>query len=171
MKLLLPLFLSPLAALAQQTFDLLPGRPVSYNGLDYGFEIRNERKKEVKDEQYGRFEITVFVMNKSGCSRVLFPRQTAFGEEMQNQLATFDCLNATGKRLTSKGTTLLAQSFSVPFRQQIKNAEGKTVTQVTQVPAGHLFRNGETVAENLIVIVPEGEAPRLKVRVRDLPDL
>lgn len=156
------------SAFAQQSVDLADGEPEILNGIEYGFNIRNERTREVKDENYSRYEVTVYVTNRSGCTRLLFPKQTLFGLEDQNLLAQFDCLNATGKRMTSKSSTLRARPFTVPYTTQVKNAEGKLVSNTIQVPAGHALRNGETVTENLIVIVPMGEKPRMKVRVREL---
>jgi hypothetical protein len=155
---------------AQQSVDLADGEPELINGIEYGFTIRNERTKEVRDEAYSRYEVTVYVTNRSGCTRLMFPRQTTFGLENQNLLAEFDCLNATGKRMTSKSSTLRAKPFTVPYSTQVKNAEGKMVTNTIQVPAGHALRNGETVSENFIVIVPMGEKPRMKARVRELVD-
>jgi hypothetical protein len=153
---------------AQQSVDLTDGEPETLNGIEYGFNIRNERTKEVKDENYSRYEVTVYITNRSGCTRLMFPKQTVFGPEDQNLLAQFDCLNATGKRMTSKSSTLRARSFTIPYTTQVKNAEGKLVSNTVQVPAGHALRNGETVQENFIVIVPMGEKPRVKVRVREL---
>ncbi|HLL97228.1 MAG TPA: hypothetical protein VK404_19805 [Spirosoma sp.] len=153
---------------AQQTTELEPGKPQAFNGIEFGYEIRNQQTKAVKDESYSRYEITAYVSNKSGCTKIMFPRQTLLGEERQNQLAQFDCLNATGKRLTSKGTLLAARLFVVPYRQSVKNQEGKLVTTTTNVEAGHMLRNGETVTGNFIVIVPEGERPRVQVRVREM---
>jgi len=155
---------------AQQAAELEPGKPLSFNGIEFGYEIRNQQTKAVKDETYSRYEITAYVSNKSGCTKIMFPRQTLFGEERQNQLAQFDCLNATGKRLTSKGTLLEARPFVVPYRQSVKNQEGKLVTTTTNVEAGHMLRNGETVTSIFIVIVPQGEQPRVQVRVREMAE-
>lgn len=170
-KLLLPLLLTPLASYAQQTMDLATGHANTVNGIEYGFDITNERKMEIKDEPYNRFELRVYVRNNSGCSKILFPRPTTFGEQNQNLLAAFLCVNATGKRLTSKDAQVYAKPFIIPYKQTVKNAEGKMVTTVTNIQAGHLLKNGEISSENLIVIVPEGEAPRIKVIVQDLTEL
>jgi hypothetical protein len=155
---------------AQQSYDLEAGKPVTYNGIEYGFEIRNERKKDVKEESFNRFEITVFVTNRSGCTKLMFPRRTTFGYEDQNLLANFDCLNATGKRLTSKSGTVRATEFNTPYNTITKNAQGKDVTTTVSVKVGHVLRNGESRTDNFIVIVPDGEQPRMKVRVTTLPD-
>lgn len=164
------LLLSTIPTFAQQSYDLSADKPVVLNGIEYGFAIRNERNKTVKDEAFARYEVTVFATNKSGCTKIMFPRQTTFGVQDQSLLAEFDCLNATGKRMTSKSGSVKAQPFTVPYRQTIKNAEGKDVTTTTNVAAGHLLRNGESVSSDFIVIVPEGERPRMKVRVREIQE-
>lgn len=167
-KLFLSLFLMPLLASAQMAYDIEEGHPTEVNGIEYGFEIRNERKKDVKDETFNRFEITVYATNKSGCTKLMFPRQTVFGTEYQEIIAQYDCLNATGKRLTSKSGTVKAKEFSVPYTTTIRNSEGKDVSNTVRVRAGNVFRNGESITENFIVIIPDGERPRMKVRIREI---
>lgn len=162
--------LSATTCFAQQSFELTEDRPVALNGVEYGFAIRNERNRAVKDETLSRYEVTVYATNKSGCTKIMFPRQTTFGAQDQSLLADFDCLNATGKRMTSKNGNIKAQPFTVPYRQTVKNAEGKDVTTTTNVQAGHMLRNGESVSSDFIVIVPEGERPRMKVRVREIQE-
>ena len=167
-KLFLPLFLMPLLTSAQMAYDIEEGRPTEVNGIEYGFEIRNERKKDVKDETFNRFEITVYAINKSGCTKLMFPRQTVFGTEYQEIIAQYDCLNATGKRLTSKSGTVRAKEFSVPYTTTIRNSEGKDIANTIRVRAGNVFRNGESITENFIVIIPDGERPKMKVRVKEI---
>ena len=162
--------IASLGAWAQGQYDLAENDPVIVNGIEYGFNIRNERKKEVKDEEYNRFEITVYTTNKSGCTKLMFPKQTLFGLENQNKLADFDCLNATGKRLTSKTASISAKPFYAPYTTTIKGSDGKDVSNTVSVQVGHAFRNGESLTSNFIVIVPQGERPNFKVRVRELFD-
>ncbi|GAA4467447.1 hypothetical protein GCM10023189_51130 [Nibrella saemangeumensis] len=159
------------SAMAQASFDLEETKPVALNGIEYGFAIRNESKKDVGSKgSFGRFEVTVYATNKSGCTKLLLPKQTLFGQQDQDLLAQFDCINATGMRLTSKSGNVRAPEFFVPYSTTTKNAEGKTVTNTIQVKAGHILHNGETVSSNFIVIVPESELPRMKVRIREFLD-
>ena len=161
----------PYALFAQQAYDVQPGQPAQLNGIDYGYEINNERRIEISGEGFMRYEVSIYVTNKSNCMKIFFPRQTLLGQEDQNQLATFDCLNATGKRLTAKGGKVLARPFMVPYQQRIKNADGKEVLTTTTVQAGHILRNGETINNTFIAIVPDGERPVMKVRIKEIPDL
>lgn len=158
-------------AVAQASYEIGPGQPAVLNGIEYGVEILNERTKEVKSEEYNRLEIGIYVTNKSGCTKLIFPRQTLFGSGTNpDLLANFDCLNATGKRMTSKGGSLSARPFTVPYRQTVKGTDGKDVITTTNVQAGYMLRNGESVSNKLIVIVPAGEQPRLKVRIQEIVD-
>ncbi|WP_041617368.1 hypothetical protein [Spirosoma linguale] len=156
---------------AQQAYDAQPGKPAQFNGIDYGFEIRNERRVDIGGERFMRYELSIYATNKSNCTKIMFPRQALLDQKDQNELAQFDCLNATGKRLTSKSAKVLARPFTVPYRQRVKNAEGKEVVTITDIQAGHMLRNGETVSNSLIVIVPDGEQPVMKVRIMEIPDL
>lgn len=152
---------------AQPAYEVTEDQPAHYNGIEYGFSVRNESKKDVGSKgTFRRYELTAYVTNKSGCTKLFLPRQTPFGPKDQDLLAQFDCVNATGARLTSKNATVRARSFSVPYSTTSKNAQGKDVTTTVQVPAGHLLENGETVSQNIIVLVADGEEPRLKVRVQ-----
>ncbi|MBD2700212.1 ABC transporter permease [Spirosoma sp. BT702] len=167
--LLLAILHNPL--FAQQAQDIQAGQPVQLNGLDYGYEINNERRLDISGEIFMRYEISIYVSNKSSCTKLFLPKQTLLGQEDLNQLAFFDCVNATGKRLTSRGAKIMARPFSVPYQQRIKNAEGKEVNTTTYVQAGHMLRNGETVSNTFVAIVPDGEKPIMKVRIREIPEL
>ena len=59
----------------------------------------------------------------------------------------------------------------MPYQQKTKNADGKDVTTTTNIQAGYLLRNGETISNTFIVIVPDGEQPRMKVRINEIPEL
>ena len=153
--------------IAQPSYEITRDQPAVFNGIEYGYSVRNESKKEVGSKgSFSRYELTVYVTNKSGCTRLFFPRQTTFGLQDQDLLANFDCLNATGARLTSKTTTVRARQFLVPYSTATKNPEGKVITTTVQVRAGHLLENGETISNTIIVLVPQGEQPQMQVRVQ-----
>lgn len=154
-------------AFAQPSYAVSDQEPAQFNGVEYGYSIRNESKKEVGSKgTFNRYELTVYVTNKSGCTKLFFPRQTLFGLQNQDLLANFDCVNATGARLTAKTATVRARPFLVPYTTAAKNAEGKEITSTVQVQAGHLLENGETIGNSIVVIVPDGEQPHLRVRIQ-----
>ncbi|MBC8155514.1 MAG: ABC transporter permease [Bacteroidetes bacterium] len=167
---LLTLLLIESTVVAQTAYDISENQPAVFNGIEYGFSVRNESKKDVGGKAFNRYEVTVFATNKSSCTKLFFPKQTIFGQQNNDLLAQFDCLNATGARLTAKNGSVRAKPFFVPYTTSAKTADNKTVTNTVQVQAGYWLRNGETVASDLILIVPDGEAPRLKVRVQEFTD-
>ncbi len=150
---------------AQASYSLEEGKPYVLNGIEYGFNIKNERKKGIKNEEYNRFEITAYVVNKSGCTKIMLPKGTLFGPDYQDVVAEFDCLNATGKRLTSKSAKVKARDFTTPYSYTTKGTDGKDFRNSVTVKVGNMLRNGETIYNNFVVILPEGERPDMKVRI------
>src|SRR5258705_2666460 len=111
MAFLLPVLFSGIVLHSQQVVDLEQGKPYGYNGLEYGYYITNEQSKEVKGEDYERYEINLTVTNNSGCLKLIPLKSNWSGSTGSTNsqddvmIAEFNCTNATGKRLTStKGT-------------------------------------------------------------------
>src|SRR4030095_15768806 len=85
---------------SQQVINVEENNPYSYNGLEYGFYITNESSKEVKGEDYYRYELNLYVTNKSGCLKLIPFRaggtSNTSGSKDEIMLAEFNCTNATG---------------------------------------------------------------------------
>jgi hypothetical protein len=154
---------------AQQAIGIEENQPANYDGLVCGFNIRNERVMEISKENFNRFELTVYLTNQSGCPKIILLNDTfrnAFGGVNDPAtFAIFDCQNATGKRLTSKSATVRANQFFIPVRFPEKGPDGKETIRTVNTHAGFILRNGETISSDIIVIVPEGERPRMQARV------
>ena len=136
------------------------------DGIEYGYYIKNEQAKAVKDEEYSRFEITIYTTNKSGCTKIYSERISVLSSEPSNLLAGFNCTNANGKRLTAKSGAVKARDFYLNAKLQ---ENGKEITKA--VKAGYIFRNGETLKTNIIVLVPKGERPVIQCTPNNLPEL
>ncbi len=149
-----------------QMLTMEENKPALENGIEYGYIIKNEQVKTSKGEEYSRFEITLYVNNKSGCTKLYANRSSYSSSETVSLLATFNCINANGKRFTSKSGTLKARDFYVTAKRTM---DGKEITE--QVKAGYIFRSGETINNNIIVLVPKGEKPMLQAIVNYLPEL
>ena len=149
-----------------QVTDIDEKKPETADGIEYGYYIKNEQVKSVKDEEYGRFEITLYATNKSGCTKIYADKISIASSESSNLIASFNCTNANGKRLTAKSGTVKARDFYVNAKVQ---ENGKDVTR--SVKAGYIFRNGETLKTNIIVLVPKGERPVIQFTANDLPEL
>jgi hypothetical protein len=83
-----------------------------------------------------------------------------------NKLAIFDCLNANGKRFTSKKASVDAKDFFVRCKFKINGKE-----ETRSVKAGFIFRNGETLRNNIIVIVSLNERPKITCSINSLFEL
>ncbi len=149
-----------------QIIDIEEKKPVVENGIEYGYIIKNEQLKTAKGEEYSRYEITLFATNQSGCTRLYADRTTSYSGLPANLLATFTCNNANGKRFTAKSGTIKARDFNVSMKKIIN---GKEVYEAAK--AGYIFRNGETLRDNIIVLVPKGERPIIQCTPNTLPEL
>ena len=163
--LLFGILCSAVQSTAQMT-DLEEKKPETIDGIEYGYFIKNEQVKNVKDEEYSRFEITLYATNKSGCTKLYAEKVSVLSSESPNLIVSFNCTNANGKRLTAKSGTVKARDFYVNAKVQ---ENGKEVTRT--VKAGYIFRNGETLKNNIIVLVPKGERPVIQCTVNNLPEL
>ena len=146
--------------------DLEEKKTAIIDEIEYGYFIKNEQVKNVKDEEYSRFEITLYATNKSGCTKLYAEKVSILSSETPNLIVSFNCTNANGKRLTAKSGTVKARDFYVNAKVQ---ENGKEVTRT--VKAGYIFRNGETLKNNIIVLVPKGERPVIQCTVNNLPEL
>ena len=160
------LFVLAMFANAQVT-PLEEKKPETVNGIEFGWYVRNEQEKTVKDEEYSRFEITFYATNKSVCSKLFLDRPGLLSSsESAAAIASYSCLNANGKRFTSKGGTVKAKEFYVNVK--VKEND-KDVTRSAK--AGYIFRNGETISNNIIVLVPKGERPKVQCMINSLNEL
>ena len=141
-------------------------KPAVVDGIEYGYIIKNEQVKSAKGEEYARFEITLYATNKSGCTKLYAERVSFLSDDAANLIATFNCSNANGKRLTAKSGTVKARDFYVNAKV---TEGGKDVTR--SVKAGYIFRNSESLKNNIIVLVPMGERPRISFTLNSLPEL
>jgi hypothetical protein len=149
-----------------QITDLEEKKPVMINGVEYGYIVKNEQTKTNKGEEYARFEITLYATNKSGCTKLFADRSYSYSTDDPNLLATFNCTNANGKTLTAKSGTIKARDFNV--NAKLKEGD-KEVNRY--IKAGYIFRNGETLKTNIIVLVPLNQRPIISCNLNSLPEL
>jgi hypothetical protein len=152
---------------AQQIVDLQENTPYQYNGLEYGYYITNEKSKEVKGDDMDRFEIVLYVSNKSGSMKYIpFPSTQSSEDEVL--VAEFSCKNATGKRLTAKNGKVNAK----PWYTQVKIPDETQSSKFRFIKAqvGYAIMNGQTVTNKIIVIVPKGERPKVTCRTVYFPE-
>jgi hypothetical protein len=160
-------------ASSQQVINLDENMPYTLNGLDYGYYITNESNREVKGEDYFRYEVNLFVTNKNGCLK-LIPFKTGWtgntsGSEDGVLLAEFNCTNATGKRLTAKKGSVNAKPWYNNVRVPDESTKDKYKTVNAQI--GYAIHNGQTLTNRIIVIVPKGDRPKVNCRTVYLPEI
>ena len=156
------------ASYSQEFTDVLENKAVNIDGVDYFYIITNESKVK----EYNRFEVTISAKNVSGCQLIYINQNKilSFFEGDPSAIARFECINANGKRLTSKGGNLKAKPFYVPYSRTEKTADGKTRTINENIQGGYIFPHGRTISNSFIILTDEGR-PRFKVRTQNFTDL
>lgn len=166
-KLLLIILIAvSLYAKGQQSTAITEEAPLVLDGIEYGYSIKNVSTKEVSNKEFSRYEVSLYATNKSECSRVIL-----FGQSLSElfsdskALAKFDCINATGARLTAKSGEVNAKPMYVTARVSVKDDKGKSTMENQKVQIGYYLGVGESVENNVIFIVPLNTKPDIKVRV------
>ena len=168
MKNLLMLVLLAVSSItyAQQSKAITEESPFAVDGMEYGYSIRNSNVREVSNKDFSRYEVTLYASNKSECSRiVLFGQSMNQFESDISTLARFDCVNATGARLTSKSGNVNAKPMFVNARVNTRDEKGKSMMENQKVQVGYFVGAGETVEATVIFIVPLNATPDIKVRI------
>jgi len=156
------------SSFSQQIVDLEENIPYAYNGFEYGFYISNERSKEVKGDDYERYEVNLYITNKSGCLKLIPFKNSSAKPDEEIVVGEFNCKNATGKRLTAKTGKINAKAWysQVKLYDETQSSKYRFVNAMV----GYAIRNGETLTNKIIVIVPKGEKPKLSCRAIYFPE-
>jgi len=146
-------------------FSLTDTVPAVFNGLQMGYSILSTKQKEVGDKgTFGRYSVRFYVTNTSGEAKILMYKQGfTFLSDLSPAVAQFNCLNATGARLTSKEAIINAPACNVLANVEDKDAAGKTKINKRFVQIGYWIKAGETIYTDAIVIVPLDEMPKMVV--------
>lgn len=168
---ILGVLISVQPVVAQASFNLEEDKGSDFNGIEFSYVITNERN----EKDYSRYEVTLQARNVSGCPIIYFSKAdewvTSIFEGDPSAIARFDCTNATGRRLTSKGGMVKARPFYVPYQQPGKNDKGETIYTNVNVQGGYLLRPGESISNNIIIITEKGQRPKFKVRPKQFSEL
>lgn len=154
-----------LNALAQKTFPVSDNKPVLLNGLEMGFHVKKEEVKDIgKKGDFARYAVQFYVTNTTAESKIILYKQgfNLLGNT-SDELAQFNCLNATGARLTIKSATISAEPCNVPALVDDKDCSGKTMQNKRFVRIGSWIKAGQTISTNAILITPLNEQPNVQV--------
>ncbi|WP_369616307.1 hypothetical protein [Flavobacterium sp. CFS9] len=139
------------------------GETVSLNGLSVTFNITNKESVTVGGKNFDRYKVSANLVNNSEKSFNI--RLNASPQVASNtNLVELDCINATGAKLTSKKMELKLKAHNLNATYWYYNKEGKYVSGVLPVIAGYYLDPGDSVNNNAIFIVPQGETPDVLLR-------
>ena len=85
-----------------QTCDLEEKATYTDNGFECGYIIKNEQTKKAGDSAYSLYEITFFMINKSGCYKIYRDRNSSSAYDAPNLLLNFNCRMPMAKGLPVK---------------------------------------------------------------------
>ncbi|UFH33916.1 hypothetical protein LNP04_09525 [Chryseobacterium sp. C-71] len=139
------------------------GATVDLNGLAVTFNILNKESINVSGKSFDRYKVSASVTNNSGKS---INMRLANAPQIVTNIALVEvnCLNATGAKLTSKKIDLKPKPHNLNVTYWAYNKEGKYESSIIPVIAGYYLDPGDTVNDNAIFIVPQGEEPNVSVR-------
>jgi hypothetical protein len=140
-----------------QTFPVTDSAAVTYNGLQAGYTIKDESEKTVgKKGDFSRYKIYFYLTNTGTEAKIMYRNMSFLGHSgpINNNIALFKCLNATGARLTNKMASMELQ----PCKLEATVDDKKVLADI-----GYWIRPGETVSKTYPMIVPLGERPKVTV--------
>jgi len=149
---------------AQQAVTVTDSMPAMFNGLQMGFQILKQSEKEVGDKgNFSRYSLRFYVTNTTNEAKIIMYKQgfNPLGGSSP-EVARFNCLNATGARLTSKTASLQAPPCNVLADVEDKDcATNKTSHAQRFVQIGYWIKAGQTIHTDAIMIVPLNEKPNV----------
>lgn len=139
------------------------GQTLNLNGMSVTFNILNKESIESGGKSYDRYKVSASVKNTS--DKAYNIRLSAFPQIVSNiGLVELDCMNATGARLTSKKIELKMKAQMLNVTYSAYDKSGKFVTSTIPVTGSYYFDPGDTISDDAIFIVPQGEKPDVSVR-------
>ncbi len=151
-------------AQAQQTPQpVTDSLPITINGLTMSYRIKSAEEKEVGSKgNFSRYSIKFSVTNSTPEAKIILYKEgwNVLGN-VSDQLAQFNCLNATGARLTNTNVTINAAACNVLAITE--GADGKPEKTKKFVQIGYWIKAGQTISTDAIVIVPLNEKPKVQV--------
>lgn len=139
------------------------GQTIDINGIAVTFNILNKESVESGGKSYDRYKVSASIKNTS--DKTYNIRLSAFPQIVSNiGLVELDCINATGARLTSKKIELKMKAQMINVTYSAYDKSGKFVSSTIPVTGSYYFDPGDTISDNAIFIVPQGEKPDVSVR-------
>ena len=150
---------------AQSSYVVTDKAPLTLNGLVMGYNIRSQEVKEVGDKgNFSRYALTFYVSNPTTESKIILYKEgwNPLGN-ISDQIAQFNCLNATGARLTSKQVIISAPPCEVLAKVKDQDHPSTKPADSRFVQIGFWIKAGQTITADVIMIVPLNEQPNVEV--------
>ncbi|SFN06877.1 hypothetical protein SAMN05421594_0785 [Chryseobacterium oleae] len=139
------------------------GQTIEINGMSVTFNILNKESVEAGGKPYDRYKVSASVKNTSDKGYNI--RLSSYPQIVSNMgLVELDCINATGAKLTSKKIELKMKVQMINVSYSAYDKSGKYTTNMIPVTGSYYFDPGDTISDNAIFIVPQGEKPDVSVR-------
>lgn len=139
------------------------GQTIDVNGMSVTFNITNKESIEAGGKPYDRYKVSATVKNTSDKSYNV--RLSSYPQIVTNiGLVELDCINATGAKLTSKKIELKMKAQIINVTYSAYDKSGKFTNGIIPVAGSYYFDQGDTISDNAIFIVPQGQAPDVSVR-------
>lgn len=162
MKKLIPI-LSLMVFTSLSAQKITDGQTVNVDGLAVTFNILNKESVTAGGKSFDRYKVSATLVNNSGKDFNL--RMSNAPQVVTNtELVELNCINATGAKLTSKKIALKLKPQNLNVTYWAYTKDGKYQSFVIPVVSGYFLDNGDSVNDNAIFIVPQGEAPDVSVR-------
>jgi hypothetical protein len=147
------------------TFGITDKQPALVDGLELGYTIKSTEVKAVSNKgDFSRYSVSFFVHNTTNQGKIMLYKQGwNILNNVSDQLAQFNCLNATGARLTSKEAIINAEACNVLALVDNK-CDPKSNKQDKQfVQIGYWIKPGQTISTSAILITPLNTLPDMQV--------
>lgn len=139
------------------------GQTIEVNGMSITFTILNRESVEAGGKPYDRYKVSASVKNTS--DKAYNIRLSSYPQIVSNTgIVELDCINATGVKLTSKKIELKMKPQMINVTYSAYDKTGKLTTSTIPVTGSYYFDPGDTISDNAIFIVPQGEKPDVSVR-------
>lgn len=139
------------------------GQTVEVNGMSVTFNILNKESVQAGGKSYDRYKVSASVKNSS--DKAYNIRLSSYPQIVSNiGLVELDCINATGAKLTSKKIELKMKAQMINVSYSAYDKSGKFTTNMIPITGSYYFDPGDTISDNAIFIVPQGEKPDVSVR-------
>ncbi len=139
------------------------GQSVDLNGMSVIFNILNKESIEVGGKPFDRYKVSATVKNTSEKSYSI--RLSSYPQIVSNiGIVELDCINATGAKLTSKKIQLKMKAQIINVTYSAYDKSGKFINSIIPVTGSYYFDSGDTISDDAIFIVPQGEKPEVSVR-------